>query len=260
MSEHDFDPIANSLRDHVTEFFERAGENLTDSARLNTLETNSELVAQRAEVLLLILAQRGIGSLAGLRIVDLGCGFGALSVFFAARGAIVTAIDPKADRLAVGESVAAEYGLPVTFRKGRMQSLDLPDRSFDLAVQNNSFCYVVDRDDRGAVLAETLRVLRPGGVVVIRNPNRWSLIDQFTGIPLVQLLPPSQAHRSAVLLGRKRSQVRVTSPPEAVRELRKAGFANVAHVASPTSRWPGFTKTVAGFQHVVGERPHPWSG
>ena len=39
--------------------------------------------------------------------------------------------------------MAAEHGLPVEFRPGRMEELDLADRSFDLAVQNNSLCYIV---------------------------------------------------------------------------------------------------------------------
>ena len=85
----------------------------------------------------------GVDSIEGLRLVDLGCGFGALSAFFAGRGAIVTGIDPIQDRLDVGRTIAAEHGLQAEFVPGRMEDLDLPDRSFDIAVQNNSLCYIV---------------------------------------------------------------------------------------------------------------------
>ena len=255
-SQGEFAPIADSLREKVTEFYRQRGESLTDSAGLNTLETNSGYVERRAQPLLEIFFRcSGLDSIEGMRVLDVGCGFGALSVFFAARGAVVTGIDPNEARLSVGKSVAAAYGLPVDFRRGRMQSLELPDRSFDLAVDNNSLCYVVPRPQRHAALRETWRVLRPGGSLIVRNPNRWTPMDQFSGLPLVQLLPPQEATRVAEKLGRTRSTVRLTSPLEASREMRAAGFTGVKPAASPTSRWPMLLRPFARYQHLIGRRP-----
>jgi SAM-dependent methyltransferase len=135
-----------------------------------------------------------------------------------------------------------------------MQALELPDQSHDLVVDNNSLCYVVPRDERRAALRETRRVLRPGGFLLVRNPNRWNPRDQFSRLPLVQLLPPRQATRAAELLGRKRSNVRLTSPIAAVREMRAAGFTAVEHVASPSSRRPMLMKPFARYQHLIAER------
>jgi SAM-dependent methyltransferase len=156
----------------------------------------------------------------------------------------VTGVDPNEERFAVGLAVAAEHGLAVEFKRGKMQ-----------AVNNNSLCYVVPRDKRRAALSESLRVLRPGGRMIIRNPNRWNPFDQFTGIPLIQLLPPDQAVRVAGRLGRERSLVRLTSSPEAVRELRAAGFEQVHNVAPPHRSWPSFMKPFARYQHLVARRP-----
>jgi 2-polyprenyl-3-methyl-5-hydroxy-6-metoxy-1,4-benzoquinol methylase len=251
----DFAPIADSLRRRVRGFYAEHGESLDDPAGLNTLETNSGFVERRAAPLIEMITRDGTGSLAGRRLLDLGCGFGALSAYFAAHGATVTGIDPVESRLEVGRAVAAEHGLAVELRPGRMESLELGDESFDLVVQNNSLCYIVSREDRQRALVETRRVLKPGGLVVIRNPNRWHPRDQFTGLPLIQLLPPRQAGRLAELAGRPRSTVRLTSPLEGMRELRRAGFGEVAQVASPASRWPGFMKPFARYQHLTARRP-----
>jgi ubiquinone/menaquinone biosynthesis C-methylase UbiE len=256
MSARDFTPIADSLRSSVIEFYAERGESLDDPAGINTLETNSGFVERRAAPLLETLRQiTGRDSIEGLRLIDLGCGFGALAVFFARQGAVVTGIDPIADRLEVGRAVAAEHDLTVEFSQGWMEKLDFADESFDLAIQNNSLCYIVDRDDRRAALTETARVLGPGGLVVIRNPNRWHPRDQFTGLPLISLLPPHAATRLAERLGRPRSEVRLVSPLEAKRELRRAGFTDVTLAASPASRWPSFMTPIARYQHLVARKP-----
>jgi ubiquinone/menaquinone biosynthesis C-methylase UbiE len=255
MTQDEFAPIADSLRRSVISFYKSQGETLDDPAGVNTLETNSGYVERRGSPLLQILARSsGRDSIEGLRVLDLGCGFGALSLYFASRGGLVTGVDPIESRLQVGREVAAEHELPVRFQSGWMEDLHLPDASFDLAVQNNSLCYIISREDRDRALQETFRVMRPGGYLVVRNPNRWHPLDQFTSLPLVQLLPAHQATRFAELVGRPRSRVRLTSPPEAVRELRRAGFADVAHVASPASNWPGFAKPLARYQHIVARR------
>jgi ubiquinone/menaquinone biosynthesis C-methylase UbiE len=256
MSARDFTPIADSLRSSVIEFYAERGESLDDPAGINTLETNSGFVERRATPLLETLRRvTGRDSIDGLRLIDLGCGFGALAVFFARQGAVVTGIDPIADRLEVGRAVATEHNLPVEFSQGWMEKLEFADESFDLAIQNNSLCYIVDRGDRRAALTETARVLGPGGLVVIRNPNRWHPRDQFTGLPLISLLPPHAATRLAERLGRPRSEVRLVSPLEAKRELRRAGFADVTLAASPASRWPSFMTPIARYQHVVARKP-----
>jgi len=222
----DFGPVATSLREAVLRHYAERGESLEGAAGRNTLETNSSLVERRGTMLVRMLEERGI-SLPGRRLLDLGCGFGALALFFATHGARVVGIDPNGRRMRVGREVAEAHDLDVTFRRQTMENLSFRDRAFDLAVMNNSLCYLLDPGDRDAALAEARRVLRPGGILAIRNPNRLHPIDQFSHLPLVGMLPPRAADRAARLLHRPRSKVLMRSNAGAISELRGAGFEDV---------------------------------
>ena len=256
MTAPDFATIVDSLRQELIEYYRTSGERLAAASWHNTLETNSGFVERRADPLLELLA-RGGGpeSLEGLRVADLGCGFGALAVFFAAHGAVVRGIDPNANRLVVGRNVARRHGLDVELQPGRMEAVPLDDGDFDLVVENNSLCYVVEREDRARALGETWRILRPHGHVLVRNPNRLALLDQFTGLPGVHMLPPSGADRAARMVGRSRSRVRLLSNRGARAELRRAGFVSVRALPSPDSKWPGPAHRFARYQHLVAQRP-----
>ena len=251
-----FEAVASSLREEVLGWYERHGQRLEGDAGTSTLETNSGYVERRGAPLLAMLGERlGGRSLEGVSLVDLGCGFGALSAFFAAHGAQVTGVDPNVARFEVGTAVARRHGLPIDFVAGRMEALPLPDGGFDLAVQNNSLCYLTGRRQRALALAETLRVLRPGGVLIGRNPNRWHPRDQFTGLPLVQLLPPGPAAALSARLGRERSVALAVSPLRLRRELRGAGFEAVVVHGFVSSSRPDALKLVARYHHLSARRP-----
>jgi SAM-dependent methyltransferase len=247
-----FAAIAASLRDEVIEHYERLGTRLDTSAGRRTLDTNSTLAADRGRVLLRLLAEQGAGPIAGRRVLDLGAGFGALSVYFAHLGAEVVAVDPHRERLEVGLAVARRYGLAVNAMTGSAEALPLPDAAFHVAVVNNALCYIVDRGARGDALSELLRVLLPGGWVVMRDPNRLTPVDPFTGIPLLGLLPPAGAQMVSRALRKHRSDVRLTSPIGATVELRRAGFEEARPRWAP-GRLAG--SAFARYHHVVARRP-----
>ncbi len=249
-----FAPLAHGLRDEVIEHYERNGEPLDTPAGLRTLDTNSVLAPDRARLLLRLLAERGAGAVAGRRVLDIGAGFGALALYFAHLGADVVAVDPNDQRMQVSLTLARRHGLALNTVVASAQSLPFPDGHFDFVVANNSLCYIVARDTRRQALAEIHRVLRPAGWLAMRNPNRLHPRDQFTGLPLLGLLPPVTAQRVVGRMGRHRSHVRLTSPAGAMLELRRAGFHHVRFRAETGRRAKAL---VAGYHHVVAQRHAP---
>lgn len=93
---------------------------------------------------------------AGCRLLDLGCGRGALTAPALARGCAVTAVDASP---AMVEHLTADFPAAAAYVMDA-QALDLPSESFDLVV--SSFVVHV-LDDPAAGVAEAYRVLAPGG-------------------------------------------------------------------------------------------------
>ena len=112
-----------------------------------------------------------IRDLAGRRVLDMGCGDGALICAAASRGAVATGIDPDPAMLAAARSRAREVAGDVTFVKGRIEQLPFREASFDVVAAITVLCFVPDA--AGAV-CEMARVLRPGGRLVLGALGRWS--------------------------------------------------------------------------------------
>jgi SAM-dependent methyltransferase len=246
-----FAPVVSGLRDEVIEFYERRGQPLDTDAGRRTLATNSTLAADRGRLLLRLLADCGAGPVAGSRLLDLGAGFGALSLYFAHLGADVTAVDPNRERLGVTAKLARAHQLQVETVSASAASLPLADGAFEFVVANNSLCYLVDPELRRLALAEVRRVLAPGGWLVMRDPNRLTPRDPFTSLPLLTLLPPRLIRPVVRALGRERSDVRLRSPAGAILELRRAGFLAVRWRPPPGH---GTGSLLGPYLHLVARR------
>jgi len=115
-----------------------------------------------------ILTQRGIDP-GGKRALDIGCGGGLLAEEVARLGCRVTGIDPSAASILVAQIHAAEMRLGITYRVAHGESIPYPAATFDLVY----CCDVLEHvDDLDAVIAETARVLKPGGIYFYDTINR----------------------------------------------------------------------------------------
>jgi 2-polyprenyl-3-methyl-5-hydroxy-6-metoxy-1,4-benzoquinol methylase len=254
-------PIADAMRGRVTSYYDAIGRPLRGASGLATLETQAGLTPARARLLLtVVVRQGGSEDVAGLRVAEVGAGFGALALWFAAHGALVTAIEPDAGRSAVGQAIASEHGLAVEWVNATAEDVALPTASQDIVILNNAFCYLVGREARSLALSGLLRATRPGGQLIVREPNRLRLVDPFCGLPLVHLLGADAARRTAARAGRRRSAVRLATRGALRRELRRAAWVDVhAHPAGTGV----LRTTLAPFArhiHVAASRRHERSG
>ncbi len=103
--------------------------------------------------------------LAGKRLLDIGCGAGALARLLADRGVHVSGVDPNVEALAL-----AREAVPTgTFHAAGAETLPFADDSFDGAIFLNSLHHVPEPDMQRA-LGEAARVVEPAGSIVVVEP------------------------------------------------------------------------------------------
>lgn len=115
-----------------------------------------------------VMAERG-RLRAGERLLDVGSGNGAAPIYLAtAHGCEVTGLNLSERENEVARRRAEEEGVAdrVEIRHGDFHDLPFPDASFDVVWSQESLLHAVDK--RG-VLEECLRVLRPGGRLVLSD-------------------------------------------------------------------------------------------
>ncbi len=107
-----------------------------------------------------------LGDLRGKRVLDLGCGLGEGSVYFALHGADCVAADLSSGMVRQALRLAELHKVTVQGHVMNAGKLDFPDASFDVVYAANLLHHV----DPGATLREMHRVLKPGGKACFWDP------------------------------------------------------------------------------------------
>ena len=135
---HKFNPVRLAyIRDHAAEHFGR------DPKRLD--------------------------SLAGLRILDIGCGGGVLSEPLARLGAAVVGADPSASNIAVARRHAAQSGLTIDYREATAEALADAGEHFDVVLAMEVVEHVADV---GLFVDRAVALVKPDGVLFVATLNR----------------------------------------------------------------------------------------
>lgn len=115
-----------------------------------------------------------LGDVRGQTVLDLGCGQGENTVVLVARGARVRAVDISPELVEISRRRLREQdsakATEAEFAVGSAYETGLPSESVDVV-----FCMsLVHHLDIARVRDEMWRILRPGGVVILKEPVRFS--------------------------------------------------------------------------------------
>ena len=157
----------------------------------------------------------------GETVLDLGSG-GGLDCFVAARqvgeGGRVIGVDMTPEMLARARAKAVQLKIKnVEFREGLLEDLPVVNDSIDVIISN---CVINLSPDKPQVFKEMFRVLKPGGRIAISDP--------VSNRPIPKSTNSTGEDWCGCTSG-------ALSKQEYIRELEKAGFADIQVVADAES-------------------------
>ncbi|HZR90773.1 MAG TPA: bifunctional 2-polyprenyl-6-hydroxyphenol methylase/3-demethylubiquinol 3-O-methyltransferase UbiG [Bradyrhizobium sp.] len=111
---------------------------------------------------------RSLNCLAGLRILDIGCGAGLLCEPLSRLGAQVIGVDPSPSNIAAAKLHADRGHLSIDYRNTTVEQMDVRER-FDIVLAMEVVEHVTDV---GVFLKRCASMLKPGGMMVVSTLNR----------------------------------------------------------------------------------------
>jgi 2-polyprenyl-6-hydroxyphenyl methylase/3-demethylubiquinone-9 3-methyltransferase len=108
-------------------------------------------------------------SLAGLSVLDIGCGGGLVCEPLARLGGSVTGIDPAAENIAAAKAHASAQGLDIAYEVATAEELAARGQSYDAVLLLEVVEHVPDVP---AFLKTVAPLVKPGGVMILSTLNR----------------------------------------------------------------------------------------
>jgi SAM-dependent methyltransferase len=173
--------------------------------------------------------ESGVGALpdvAGMDVVELGCGTAYFSAWLARRGARPTGVDITENQLATARAMQAEHGLDFPLIQASAEDVPLADACADLVLSEYGASLWCVPD---AWLAEAARLLRPGGqLVFLTNSLLVALTAPADGGPNGDRLVRGQREISPLRFEGEQAVEFHLSPGEWIAALARHGFAVTA--------------------------------
>ena len=184
-------------------------------ARFDQLEGRFKDAVDATDVRLCAL-RTALGPLAGLRVLDLGCGKGRFARRLADEGALVVGLDLSSAMLASASGLARV--------RASARRLPLASDAFDAVVAVEVFEHL---PALGAVLAEARRVLRPGGALAVIDKNAGALNVERPWLPAVVVKAIDERRGRWMYPHGGPVRERWFWPDALSARLRRAGFSHV---------------------------------
>ena len=112
-----------------------------------------------------------MGPLEGRRVLDVGSGLGEAAIYFAVKGARVTATDLSPEMCALARDAAARHGVTIETVVTSAETLAVEEGAYDVVYGANILHHV---SDIPATLAAVRRALRPGGRCFFWDPLAYN--------------------------------------------------------------------------------------
>ncbi len=144
---------------------------ITDINKIDVLHVNEAHTAPEMRYI-----HRYLGNLKGKNVLDVGCGLGEASVYFALNGARVTSLDLSSGMLKATSSLAQKYRVEVETHLATAESINLSsDQNFDIIYAGNLLHHV----DIESVLKQFKKHLVDGGLLVTWDPLQYNPAINF---------------------------------------------------------------------------------
>jgi SAM-dependent methyltransferase len=128
-----------------------------------------EQLAQENDAAFVKEMKKRFGSLAGRRILEIGCGSGWRCIALAREGAVVTGIEPVPSGIKASIARGNLYpSLVLDFHEGVAEALPFPDDFFDIVI---SFQVIEHVQSVEISLKEIYRTLKKDGIAYMEIPN-----------------------------------------------------------------------------------------
>jgi 2-polyprenyl-6-hydroxyphenyl methylase / 3-demethylubiquinone-9 3-methyltransferase len=137
---------------------------------------------------------RKLGCLAGLRILDIGCGGGILCEPLARLGAAVVGVDPAPANIAAARLHAEKSGLAIDYRAATAEVLADTGERFDIVLAMEVVEHVADVS---LFVKRCAEMVKPGGLMIAATINRTlkSFALAIVGAEYVLRWLPRGTHR-----------------------------------------------------------------
>lgn len=112
-----------------------------------------------------------LGDTTGKTLLDVGCGLGEASVYFALQGASVTATDLSSGMLRATRALAESYGTTLNTHQASAEGMGFAEGTVFDVIYTGNLLHHVDVD---ATLEELDRYLAPGGTLVTWDPLAYN--------------------------------------------------------------------------------------